>query len=381
MEWERTKASVRELPLAPSLRWWSLSGALALMVGALLFLLHASGTVPALANIDIWQLSLAVPGAWLLMLSLRGWWLVRATDEYVFLQNEAQFAQEQWEAWAGRHLAILAGSVQLPDGLTAAVIHEPSAAIPSRGGLTRRMAHIHDPLKLCLAGVEEALSTLPPDLPLRVTLVSDSPVAQLTETFARHWASRFPLREPPDDITVTASLSLQRMAERLKQPELTVDLILLMQLNGGEAYSDWLASLLLTSDDVALIHNLAHPARLLRPMALDMAAFERGFTLFLETQTVACTSVRTLADALSWEKSAASLMTTGARCGAAWQPAERLVLEKLCGIPSPMAPWLVVVLASELVRLSKVSMLTLFSSGTEHYVSTVTSGDEDANNG
>lgn len=55
----------------------------------------------------------------------------------------------------------------------------------------------------------------------------------------------------PDDITVTGSFSLSEVEERLKQPVLTVNLLLVIQLNGGTAYSDGLAVLLLTSDDVA----------------------------------------------------------------------------------------------------------------------------------
>ncbi|WP_338571786.1 hypothetical protein VRB37_20370 [Erwinia billingiae] len=137
---------------------------------------------------------------------------------------------------------------------------------------------------------------------------------------------------------MTESLSLEQVEERLKKPVLTVDLILLLQLNGGEAYSDWMTSLLLTSDDVALKYRLAHPACLLRPMPLDIAAFNDELTLFLETQREACLTANVLADRLDWEKFSAPLMTLGARFGAAWQPEERLVLEKVCGIPGPSAP-------------------------------------------
>ena len=380
MAWARTKASVRERPPAPSVMWWALSGALALVAGVSLFILHASGTVPQLAEFDIWWLSLAAPGGWLLLLCLRSWWWERAGDEYAFLQNEAHLGQQQWEAWSGRHLAILASAVLLPDGLTPAVMQAPPAVLTSRGGLTRRITLSGDPLKRCLASVQAALDTLPPELPLRVTLVTDAATAELSETFASHWASLFPLRARPQEIVVTEVLSLQQVEQRLKQPLLTVDLLLLMQLNGGECYSDWLASLLLTSDDVAQKYRLTHPARLLRPMPLAMAAFERELSLFLQTQTVACATARVVADALLWERTAGPLMSQGAAQGTAWQPEERLVLEKYCGLPGPLAPWLVVAIAAELVSLGTPSLLTLFSSGTEHFVSTVTSGREDANN-
>ncbi|MDP1265281.1 type VI secretion protein, partial [Klebsiella pneumoniae] len=81
------------------------------------------------------------------------------------------------------------------------------------------------------------------------------------------------------DITVTGSFSLSEVEERLKQPVLTVNLLLVIQLNGGTAYSDGLAVLLLTSDDVAQRYHLPHSSRLLRPMPLDMTNFEDDITL------------------------------------------------------------------------------------------------------
>lgn len=185
----------------------------------------------------------------------------------------------------------------------------------------------------------------------------------------------------PDDITIMDALSLSWVEERLKQPVLTVDLLLVMQLNGGEAYSDGLAALLLTSDDVAQKYHLPHPTRLLRPMPLDMAAFEQDFTLFLDTQTQACRTTRVFGDTQDWDAIAAPLMTLGAAYGATWKPAERMILERWCGIAGPLSPWLLMALAADLVSLRQESLLTLFSAREEHFVSTVTSGNEDEHNG
>lgn len=57
MGWERTKATTMELPPEPSFTGWLLAGGFASVVGILLFILHASGMVKALAVFNIWWLA------------------------------------------------------------------------------------------------------------------------------------------------------------------------------------------------------------------------------------------------------------------------------------------------------------------------------------
>ncbi|ENY7037467.1 hypothetical protein ACF0JT_005201, partial [Escherichia coli] len=81
--------------------------------------------------------------------------------------------------------------------------------------------------------------------------ITDQPDSEIRSAFVSAWEALFPQRVVPDNIEVTPDFSMGWVDERLKQPVLTVDLILVIQLNGGNAYSDGLAALLLTSDDVA----------------------------------------------------------------------------------------------------------------------------------
>lgn len=378
MGWKRTQALTTELSPAPSMMRWFLIGALMVIVGVLLFIIHASGYVKELNEFSIWWVSLTPPGLWLFLFCLRYWLWGRKVDEHTFLNREAELGQKQWEAWAERYLILSASSIVLPDGVTAEAILKSSVdALPSRYALTRRLHDINAPLKSALASLQPAVCQLPPDLPVSVTLVTDLPDAELSKAFATVWTSLFPQRAAPDDITVTPAFSLGWVEERLKQPVLTVNLILVIQLCGGDAYSDGLAALLLTSDDVAQKYRLPHPVRLLRPMPLELDKFDDEFTLFLETQTAACRTARVLGDSCSWEKTAAPLMTIGSEHGAGWDPAGRLLLEKWCGIPGPAAPWLLTALAADLVSLDHTSLLTLFSSGEERFISTVTPGSED----
>ncbi|MCY0773743.1 type VI secretion protein [Enterobacter cloacae complex sp. 2022EL-00788] len=381
MGWNRAKSLTTELSPAPSMLWWLLTGVLMAIAGILLFLIHASGMVKSLSGCNIWMVSLAPSGVWLFLLCLRGWLRGKEVDEHNFLKKEAEHAQKQWEAWTERYLAIVGSCIFLPDKITAGCLHD---ALPLQYGLIRKIDYLSDRSHLAdeslhqlLVGITDALCQLPSGLPLQVTLVTDLPDSGLSESFTRVWTSLFPQRAAPDDITITPVFSMGWVEERLKQPDLTVSLILVMQLCGGDTCSDGLAALLLTSDDVAQKYRLPHPARLLRPMLLDMDKFEEDLTLFLETQTIACRTARVLADSCNWEKVAAPLMTVGSEHGAGWDPAGRMLLEKWCGIPGPAAPWLLTALAADLVTLGNPSLLTLFSSGEERFISTVTSGSED----
>lgn len=381
MGWVRTKALITEQPPAPSLIWWLLAGMLMVIAGVLLFILHASGTIKTLSAMNIWWVSLTPVGGWLLVFCLRCYLWGRELKEHQFLLNEAEYGQQQWEAWAGRHLAVLGSAALLPDNITAASCGHD---LPLQYGLTRRINYLptEEPanvgaMRALLTSIEDCVQRLPAELPLHVTLVTDIPSATLTDSFSTVWKACIPDHAVPDDFTVTESFSLSEVEERLKQAVLTVNLLLVIQLNGGEAYSDGLAALLLTSDDVTQKYHLPHSARLLRPMPLAMANFDDEITLFLETQTVACGTGSIIGDARAWTEHSAALMTQGAKMNAPWKAEDISVLEKWCGIPGRVAPWLLTALAADLVSLRKQSILALFSTEQEHFISTITPGSED----
>lgn len=381
MGWNRAKSLTTEIPTKPSLMWWFVAGVLTLITGIVLFMIHASGMMNAISGISIWLVSLAPSGSWLFLLCLRGWLWGKKVDEHNFLKNEAEHAQKLWEAWAERYLAIVGKCIFLPDKITVGCLH---GELPQQYGLVRKINYLPDSNRLIdesflvlLKGTMDALCLLPSDLQVKVTLVTDLPCSGLQKSFATVWTSLFPQRAAPDSITIMPSFTMGWVEERLKQPFLTVDLILVIQLCGRDAYSDGLAALLMTSDDVAQKYRLPHPARLLRPMPLQLDGFESELKLFLGTQTAACRTDRILGDNCSWEKVAAPLMTVGNEQGAVWDPADRLLLEKWCGIPGPAAPWLLTAFAADLVSLDNTSLLTLFSSGEERFISTVKAGSED----
>lgn len=384
MAWLRNKSPTTTLSAPPSLFLLLLTGTLAIIAGVVLFVLHSSGAVKVLSAMNVWTVSLAPPAVWFLLLCIWGWFRGQEIDEHQFLEKEARYAQAQWEEWAERHLAVLGSSVLLPNDVTANTLWKSGeGSFPSQSMRVCRLptTSLSDAVLSCLGGIQESLQALPRDLPLRVTLVSDVAQDALSAAFIPAWGTLFPERALPADLTMTQAHSFSWVEARLEQPVLTVDLVIVVQLNGGEAYSDTMAALLLTSDDVAQKYRLSYPARLLRPMSLDLTAVEKDLTLFLETQTVACRTARILEDALCWHTVSASLASVGGIHGADWKSADTMMLEKLCGILGASAPWILTALGAEIVMSGNLSLLTLLSSGTEQFVSTIAPGSENANIG
>lgn len=382
MRWKRSKAATAVLPAEPSLGRWLLAGVIAAVVGMMLFLLHASGMANVLTVFNIWWLSLSPVLGWFFLFCLRGWLWGRAVDEHQFLHKEARYGQQQWERWAGRYVAVLGSSILLPSGVTAKAIAKASTA--EAESFLSRVCHFGaEPpvtvaylLKQGIASVQHAVSILPDSVPLNVTVVTDCIAGGEEALFREAWGSVFPERAQPASVSFCGFFSFSWVAERLKQPVLDIDLILVLQNNGAEQYSDALASVLLASDDVAEKFQLPHSARILRPMPLDMANFKADIGLFLETQTTACQAPNVFCDTSQWHERFPDVMTAGFTYQASWEPQETDVMEKYSGIPGTGSAWLLAALLSDIVSVNKTSVLGLFTSGSDHFISTVISGSE-----
>ncbi|UYK97760.1 hypothetical protein [Pantoea stewartii] len=381
MGWERTKATTMVLPPEPSFMGWLLAGGVAAVVGILLFILHASGMVKALAVFNIWWLASSPVLGWFFLFCLRGWLWGRTVNEHHFLQKEAEYGQQQWEAWAGRYLAVLGSSILLPSGVTSDAIAKSDAAdAPQFLSLTchfdAKSPTSTSLLEMGLAGVQEAISMLPATVPFNVTIVSDMISSDFETRFRKSWGKIYLGRELTGSISCCEALSFDWLEERLKNPVFDIDLILILQSQGAEKYSDALAAMVLTSDDVAEKYQLSHSARILRPMPLDMTNFRADMGLFLETQTIACQTSNVFCDYGHWNDGFADLMTASQSHLTPCVPQEIDVLEKYNGIPGGGSAWLLATLLADIVSVSNKPVLGLFTSGADRFVSTVTSGSE-----
>lgn len=387
MGWERQKPFTVEQPVPPASNNWLLGGVLSVIVAVLLFFLHASGRLSILNSVNIWLFSLSPVVLWLIIFSVRGYFYGRALERYQFLQREAQHAQQQWTAWAERYLAVIASCVMLPEQISAALLQQNARGLTQYRDLARRIDYLPSDqpafvtaIQTLLSGVSETVDALPGELPLQVIILTDEPDTSRQNPhaqFADCWQAIFPARPGPSSLTLTEKYAFSAVDERIRQPDETVRLILVIQMQGQERYSDGLAALLLTSDDVALKYSIGHQTRLLRPMPWDINHFGEELELFITTQTQALRTSGILGDAQKWTEHSAELLNIGNTHGALWEPGKIQMAETYCGIQGPFSPWLAAALAADFVRLNQQSWLTLSTSETEHFICTITSGSGD----
>ena len=384
MSWERQKSTVSKKPEAPSFVLWFMLGVVAVVGSVMLFVLHANKLSGPLQAFNIWVVTASPIVIWFFFLCLRAWVFNSAFDKHEFEANEADYAQQQWTEWAGRNIAVLHSSVIFPEALTPSRFLQASAEQMQHTTLTQ---HFHHPapensFSQLLECASDALARIPSDLPLSVSLLTDSQEdpLKLQDEFAKVWQDTVPLRPVPI-LNIQTAKTFIWLEERIKSPTLDVDLILVHQTQGKGCYSDILASLLLTSDDVATKYKLSLNARLLRPMALDMAISEKSLDTFFSTQTQACATASIVGDRVEWGKAFSDLLAATQDYGGHWKPEQLHWLEKYAGLSGPFSPWIMAAVASDIVNIQKADCLMLSTDGNQKCINTVQTGNRNDDHG
>ncbi|MGV6398096.1 hypothetical protein ACTUVN_004605 [Pseudomonas caspiana] len=382
MGWDRQPPQLAKTPAPLSLGRWVVAAAGTVLVGILLFLLHASEQLPQLQAFNIWALAASPLLICVLAFGARAYLYGGAVSHQQFLDEEAQAAQEAWADWGQRSMAVHASCVLLPDQVCASALVQ---GLPPRTGQARRILELpvskqdraQAALKLLLPALAPALEALPKEIELRLTLLSDVDPNQydtLREALQRNWAGASP-RSLPAMVSLADELSHQWIEDKLKSASPAFELLIVLQVQGEAAYSDGLAAMLLSSDHLAKALNIPVQSVLSRPMPLDIDKLDVELPVFLQTQTSALQATGLLADRAEWQKTMAKVMSASFVQGASLKPEQQWVMETVCGFPGPLSGWLATALAVETVRLQPQPLLALIKDQSQRWISTVTKGE------
>lgn len=383
MAWQREYVQAGLAPKPPSLLRWLLIVVLAVAAAVLMFLLYA--VLPEWQVFNVWAFTVSPLVLAILALAARVHAYGGALDEYRLLQERSRLAQVAWAEWGQRYMAVMGGLVLLPEHLSAVAMMKPPHTPVPHSGKARRIVGLPKGQKgRAMAGLAQlmgslstVLAPLPPSESLSVTVLTDAPQDEhpaLADACHDHLSDLSP-SSILTGVHVTSQLSFTWLEENLKTPGDAVELILVVQAHGKEAYSDGLAALLLCPDAVANAHKLPIAVRLLRPMPLDLDSLESDFTSFLQIQATARQATGLLADSADWQPETTPLLAAAAREGAALSVDHRWILEPLNGVPGPCGHWLLAALGIEMTRLAQQPLLLLASEGTGRWINTVTPGD------
>ncbi len=343
---------------------------MAALAGLLVFLLFASGYLPQLQALNIWVLSGLPLLVWVLAFGARAYFFGGALDHYQFLHEQAEAVLRSWQQWAQRSLVVHARCVLI-------------AGLP-----TCVQARAHTGLRLLLAAMEAIFQKLQPGQTLHVTLLSDVPPDQyeaLRSAWQHQWSAVMP-HWPAVTLALSAELPYQWIEEKLKSGCPALELIVVLQMEGGAAYSDGLAVLLLGPDGLVQAANLPVQGCLSRPMSLETDKLESELPLFLQTQANMGQVTTLLADSVDWQTLNSKVLAISQRSeerrskvlaisnaeGVPLSAEQLWILESLCGSPGPFSSWLTAALAVEMTeQLSKGSGRS--------WISTVTTGEPRCN--
>lgn len=384
MGWARQPAAVADMPEPSVMSRWLWAAALAVLTGLLLFLLHASGRMPFMQAFDIRVFSGSPLLIWVLAFGARAYTYGRALAHYRFLEEQAQEAQQSWQTWAQRYMAVCASCVLLPDQVSVSRLTQGSSGLPPCTGRARRIAALpahpdraRDGLQMLIQALAPSLKTLPEGQALRLTLLSDVGAAQyqsVRDALQQVWSATLS-RTLPATITLSGELSYRWLEETLRTASTAMELILVVQVSGEEGYSDGLAALLLCPDRLADALTMPITAGLLRPMPLDINLLDSELPQLLQTQIRAREATALLADDASWQPLTSEILVTAAAHGGSLNVGQAWIQEALCGLPGPLGHWLVTALGVELVRHQRQPLLVLVRERTTHWISTVTTGE------
>lgn len=378
MSWERQKPQVTPMPEEPSLLLWLIGGLAALIAGGLLFILHANQLLGVGQNYNRWVVSGSPPVIWTFCICLRAWIYNNGVNKHEFDSKEADYSQQQWTEWAGRYLAVMSSEVILPNSLTVPMFIPESAELEVYNGLTThldtRLAKAASLMQL--EGVKDVLTRLPTDMALKVFLLTDSPreEAELRAVFEDCWRKLMPAERPAPILSVQRSLSFDFVEQRIKTSDISVELFLVQQLYGRERYSDALATLLMTTDDVATKYKLNHAIRLLRPMSLDGDDLLSEFDIYFSTQTQSINTQHIMGDHARWGQLFPTMLKACELYQGHWKTEQLHWLEAYAGRCGPFSPWIMTAIVGDAVQLLKSDCLMLSESEGRRFINTVTTG-------
>lgn len=381
MGWDRQPSETIVAPSALSPARWLAALAITGLAGVSLFLLHASQRIAALQGLNIWLFSFFPLLVVVMAFAFRAFRYGGMLRHHSFLESEAQAAQRSWEQWTGRYLAVHDCCVLLPEQVSAAVLAKGGKDLPLLTGLARRLAILpNDPFERIQVSLVRVLDAMQPSIQnlaagsrLRITLLSDTQASrhgEIADTFRRVWFSVMDgdLKVP---LVQVQALSLAWIEEKIRKRDTSLELILILQTEGEEDYSDALAALLVGLDVFSGPDDLPVKARLLRPMPLDITDLVAETTGLMQSQVAARSATGLLADVAQWQDASATMLGTSQTLGTSLQVEQQWIQEHFTGMPGPFGCWLVLALGVELVQHRREALLVLGKDERRQWVSTI----------
>ncbi|AKH63910.1 MULTISPECIES: hypothetical protein [Photorhabdus] len=382
MGWNKPVITMQQEPVPPVLWRWLVS--LIAIVGICIagYLLWSE-----FIRQSLWWMIFGVVGLiWLTAFGLRlylfGYWL----EMYRLWHKEGQHVEKEWQSWAGRYMSVLYSCVFLPENITAATIVQEESKIEVQYGKRKVIDYFswsedkwRDSMQILLHSVEKTISDILPDKLICATVITncvEQEYEKLESVLKESWQSVFPSGKPLSQLNISPHLSAMHIDNWLKETTSEVQLLILMQIESNEQFSEGLAVFLIATDDLTKKFNLAEKARIYRPMEIYSEDFEQEFQIFISTQLPAKMATDMIGDNGSMHSYFSQIMSVIQKQNAALKLEHIENIERFIGVPGPGAYWLTTGLAIDLSQYNSGSYLVLSKNECNWVINTVQTLEE-----
>ncbi|WP_434525914.1 hypothetical protein [Photorhabdus asymbiotica] len=377
MGWNKPVIAIQQEPIPPILWRWFVSFMAIIGIGIVCYLLWSE----FFRQPQGWMLLGAVGLIWLVVFGLRMYFFGYRLEMYRLWNQENQYIEREWQSWAGRYMSVLHNGVFLPEKITAATIMQEASKIEVQCGIGKTIDYFpwsenkwRDSVKILFHSVENAISELPPDMSICITVITNYPEQEyekLEMILQENWQSVFPSGRPLSQLNVSPYLSAIHIDNWLKEPTSEVQLLILMQMESTEQFSEGLGVFLMATDDLVKKFDLVEKARIYRPMEINPEQFEREFGIFINTQLSAKAATGMMGDDDSMYLYTSQIMSVIQNQQAALKLEQIRNIKKIIGVLGPGAYWLTTGLAIDLSQYNSAHYLVLSNSERRWVINTV----------
>ncbi|WP_036774497.1 hypothetical protein [Photorhabdus australis] len=377
MGWNKPVIAIQQEPVPPILWRWFISFIAIISIGVACYLLWPE----FLRQQQGWMLLGAVGLIWLVVFGLRLYFFGYRLEMYRLWNQENQYIEREWQSWAGRYMSVLHSGVFLPEKITAATIMQEESKIEVQCGIGKAIDYFpwsenkwRDSVKILLHSIENAIDELPPDRPICITVITNYPEQEyekLEMLLQENWQSAFPSGRSLSKLNILPYLPAMQIDNWLKDPTSEVQLLILMQIESTEQFSEGLGIFLLATDDLVKKFDLVEKARIYRPMEINPEQFEREFEIFISTQLSAKAATGMIGDDDSMYLYTSQIMSVIQNQQAVLKLEQIKNIGKIIDAPGPGAYWLATGLAIDLSQYNSARYLVLTNSEYHWVINTV----------
>ncbi|MBS9430881.1 hypothetical protein [Photorhabdus akhurstii] len=383
MGWNKPVIAIQQEPVSPILWPWLVSGMLIICIDMTCYVLWSGYLRP-----QQWGIIFGAVGLiWLAAFGLRLYLFGYRLEIYHLWSQERQYIDKEWQDWAGRHMSVLHSSLFLPEKLTAKTIVQEESKIAVQYGEKKVIDYFswsedkwHDSVQILLRSTETAMSNIPLDRQVCATVITycaEQKYEKLKMILQEQWQSIFPSRQPLSQLNLVPYLSAVHIEQWLKDPASEVQLLILMQIENTEQFSEGLGILLMATDDLTKKFELAEKARIYRPMEIDLEDFGQQFKTFINTQLSAKEATGMLGNDNDIYSYTSQIMPVIQEQNAALKLERIKDIEKFIGESGAGAYWLATGLAIDLSQYHSGNYLVLAKNGRNWTVNTVQALEEE----